>query len=187
MRSLRRVLSKDVVVVALTWIASGCASGVISADAVPAEEGHRAVFILPSRIQRIVVARVPSGTDLLEGLQEAVRKEGLRNAAILSGAGSLTSYHVHSVGNTTLPAKNVYTRGDGPWDLLTVTGYVIDGRIHAHVTIVDAQKAFGGHLEPGTRVFTFAIVTLAELEEGVSLARFDDSRWNGDPGMRSQK
>ncbi len=32
-----------------------------------------------------------------------------------------------------------------------------------------------------------AIVTLAELEEGASLARFDDSRWDGRPEVRQRK
>jgi uncharacterized protein len=52
-----------------------------------------------------------------------------------------------------------------------VTGYVIEGRVHAHITIVNTERAFGGHLEPGTKVFTFAVVTLAELDAGASLAR----------------
>lgn len=178
------VLSRGAVVTFM-WIATG--SAVAATEAGDAAQGEREVTTLASRVQRVVVARVPSGADLLEGLQQAVQKEGIRNAAIVSGAGSLTRYHVHAVGNTTLPAVNAYTKGEGPWDLISVTGYVIDGRIHAHITIVDTQRAFGGHLEPGTRVFTFAIVTLAELEEGASLARFDDSTWNGSPEVRQRK
>ncbi len=181
MRSLRRLVSSAVVFAVVVALAE-LTAGATRAGDMPAAD--RAVFTLSSRVQRVVVARVPNGADLLEGLQEAVKKEGLKNAAIVSGAGSLTSYHVHAVGNTTFPPKNVYTRGQGPWDLLTVTGYVIDGRIHAHVTIVDDKRAFGGHLEPGARVFTFAIVTFAELEAGASLGRFDDWNWGGDPEAR---
>jgi uncharacterized protein len=143
------------------------------------EKQEQAVVTLSSQVKRVVVTRVPHQADLLEGLRQAVEKEGLKNAAIVSGAGSLTSYNLHTVSNTTFPPENVFTKGEGPWDLLTVTGYVIDGRVHAHVTIVNDQKAFGGHLEPGTRVFTFAIITFAELEEGVSLLRFDDWKWDG--------
>jgi hypothetical protein len=35
----------------------------------------------------------------------------------------------------------------------------------------------GGHLEPGTTVFTFAIITLGVLEDGVDLTRFDEPGW----------
>jgi len=58
-----------------------------------------------------------------------------------------------------------------------VNGCVIDGRIHAHIIFSDDEKGLGGHLEPGTTVFTFAIITLGVLEEGASLARFDDPGW----------
>jgi predicted DNA-binding protein with PD1-like motif len=61
--------------------------------------------------------------------------------------------------------------------LLTTTGYIIDGRVHAHISFSDTQKTLSGHLEPGTRVFTFAILTLGVLEEPASLQRFDDYTW----------
>ena len=38
------------------------------------------------------------------------------------------------------------------------------------------DKAFGGHLEPGTNVFTFAVITLGVLDDTVDLSRVDD--WN---------
>jgi predicted DNA-binding protein with PD1-like motif len=135
------------------------------------------VLTVSGGFQRMVVVRLKRGTDLLDGLKQAVAREGIRNAAILSGIGSLTSYHVHAVSNTTLPARNVFYRADGPQDLLNVNGYVIDGRIHAHIVFSDDRKGLGGHLEPGTTVFTFAIITLGVLEDGTSLARFDDPGW----------
>ena len=61
--------------------------------------------------------------------------------------------------------------------MIATTGYIIDGRVHCHLTFASAEKAMGGHLEPGTRVFTFAIVTLGVLEEGASLKRMDDQTW----------
>jgi predicted DNA-binding protein with PD1-like motif len=46
-----------------------------------------------------------------------------------------------------------------------MNGYIIDGRIHAHMTLAQPGKALGGHLEPGTEVFTFAVVTVAVLKD----------------------
>jgi predicted DNA-binding protein with PD1-like motif len=136
------------------------------------------VHTINSPLARIVVARLKNGTDLLAGIQEAVRREGVVNGVLLSAAGSLTRYHVHTVANTEFPPEDVYSKADGPYDLLTITGYVIGGRVHAHVTIVDDKKAFGGHLEPETTVFTFAIVTIGVLPENARLERFDDWTWN---------
>jgi len=56
-------------------------------------------------------------------------------------------------------------------------GYVIYGNVHAHMTLANPDHAFGGHLEPGTDVFTFAIVTLGVLDKSVDLSRVDDKSY----------
>ena len=38
-----------------------------------------------------------------------------------------------------------------------MNGYIIDGKIHAHMTLATPDHAFGGHLEPGTEVFTLTV------------------------------
>jgi len=142
-----------------------------------AEEAAPAVLTVPSEIKRVVVIRLKNNTDLLKGLEQAVQKEKIKNGVFLSGAGSLTSFHVHTVNNTTLPATQAFTKQTGGVDLLAVTGYVLNGRVHAHITLVDDKKAFGGHLHEGTTVFTFAIITLGILDDKPDLSRFDDSKW----------
>ncbi len=135
------------------------------------------VHTVSGQFERIVVVRLKRGTDLLEGLRKAVAQEKIRNAAILSGVGSLTAYHVHAVSNTTLPAKNIFYKGEGPQDLLNVNGFVMDGRVHAHIVFSDDKKGLGGHLERGTTIFTFAIITLGVLPGGADLRRFDEPGW----------
>lgn len=136
-----------------------------------------AVVTVSSDIKRVVVIRLKYNTDMLEGIEQAVKNEKIKNAVFLSGVGSVTSYHVHAVSNTTLPAKLAYTQRAAPMDLIAVNGYVLGGRIHAHITMTDDQKAFGGHLHKGTTVFTFAIITLGVLDDNIDLSRFDDSNW----------
>lgn len=85
---------------------------------------------------------------------------------------------MHVVSNRTFPSKNVFIKDPtAPADLTGINGYVIDGRVHAHVTLADSDKAFGGHLEPGTTVFTFAIVTLGVFGDGVDMSRVDDKAY----------
>jgi hypothetical protein len=136
-----------------------------------------AVHTVPGRLSRVVVVRLKYNTDVLDGLKTAVANEKIKNAVILSGAGSLIGYRVHVVSNVTFPPTEAFMKQAGPYDLLTTTGYVINGRVHAHITVSDTQKAIGGHLEPGTKVFTFVIITLGVLDEGTSLDRFDDANW----------
>ena len=136
------------------------------------------VSTVTSPVERVVVIRLKNQTDMLEGLKEAVAREKIKNAVIMSGFGSVTRYHVHVVGNTTLPPKDVFTKEGGPFDLLTVSGMVINGRVHPHITLASTQKVTGGHLEPGTSVFTFAVISLGVLKDSADLSRVDDWNWH---------
>jgi predicted DNA-binding protein with PD1-like motif len=97
---------------------------------------------------------------------------------ILAGAGSLRGYQVHQVSNRTFPSKNMFVKDPtAPADLIGMNGYVVNGKIHAHITMANPEKAFGGHLEPGTEVFTFAIVTVGVLPDDLDLTKLDDKTY----------
>jgi len=136
-----------------------------------------AVQTTAGEFSRVVIVRLKNGTDLLEGLREAVKKEGIKNAVILTGIGSLTRYHIHVVNNTTFPPGETFVKENIPTDIVNVNGFVFEGRVHSHITVSTDQKAIGGHLEPDTRVFTFAIITIGVLNDRCDLSRFDDYKW----------
>lgn len=132
---------------------------------------------IASSLQHVVVLRFKYDTDLLAGLQNAIREQKIRNAVILSGFGSVRGYQVHQVGNRDLPPKDMFVQNPtGYADIVGMSGFIAAGRIHPHIVLANADKAFGGHLEPGTHVFTFAIVTLGILDDAADLSHFDD--WN---------
>ena len=143
-----------------------------NSDAVPD------VYAISGQFERILVLRFKYQADLLAGMESMVKKHGIRNAVILAGAGSVTGYQVHSVSNRSFPSRNIYVKDPtAPADIVSMNGYVIDGRIHAHLTMTNTYNAFGGHLESGTTVFTFAIVTLGVFKEGIDLSRIDDKTY----------
>lgn len=123
-------------------------------------------------IGRVIMIRVDPREDLLDALERAVAEHGVRNGSFISGAGSLSRYHFHVVSSTELPPENVFIQGKGAYDILTVTGCMLGGRVHAHITFSDDKVAMGGHMEPGCEVLTFAIVALAETP-GVDMADWD--------------
>ena len=45
------------------------------------------------------------------------------------------------------------------------------------MTLTTGEKAFGGHIEAGNAVFTFAIVTLGVMEDGVDFSKLDDKTY----------
>ena len=136
------------------------------------------VYAINGQFDRVVVLRFKYQTDLLAGLEKMVKEQGIRNAVILSGAGSLRGYHVHSVSNRTFPSKNLFVKDPvAPADLVGMNGYVIGGSIHAHITLAYDDKVWGGHLEPGSEVFTFAAVTLGVFRDGINLDKLDDKNY----------
>lgn len=116
-------------------------------------------------ISRVIMIRCDPGEDLLDSLERAVADNGVRNGTFISGAGSLSRYHFHVVSTAVPPPENVFVKGEGPFDILAITGLVLGGRVHAHITFSDDKVAMGGHLEPGCEVLTFAMVVLAETPE----------------------
>jgi predicted DNA-binding protein with PD1-like motif len=136
------------------------------------------VYAISGQFARILVLRFKYQADLLAGIESMVKQHKIRNAVILAGAGSVRNYQVHSVSNRTFPSKNTYTKDPtAPADIVSMNGYIINGAIHAHMTMTTADNAFGGHLEPGTNVFTFAIVTVGVFGDSVDLSRIDDKTY----------
>jgi predicted DNA-binding protein with PD1-like motif len=147
-------------------------------DAKPNSDTVPEVYAISGQFDRVLILRFKYQTDLLAGLESMVKKEKIRNAVILSGIGSVRGYHFHVVSNRTFPSKNIHVKDPTtPADLVSMNGYVIDGRVHAHMTLANADKAFGGHLEAGTEVFTFAVVTLGVLNDKTDLSRVDDKTY----------
>jgi len=131
------------------------------------------VQVVTSELKRIEIIRMRSGMDLLEGLNKAVKEKKLKNAVILAGIGSVTDYHFHVVSDKNLPPANQFTKASVPKDLTSVQGYILNGRVHAHITLADENSVVGGHLEPGTKALTFAIITIGVLSDELEIERFD--------------
>jgi len=137
-----------------------------------------AVYAVNGQFERVLILRFKYQTDLLTGLDSMVQKYQIRNAVILAGIGAVRNYHFHVVSNRTFPSQNVYIKDPtAPADITSMNGYIIDSRVHAHVTLSNADKAFGGHLEAGTEVFTFAIITLGILNDSMDLRHLDDKTY----------
>jgi predicted DNA-binding protein with PD1-like motif len=115
-------------------------------------------------IKNLIFIRLNPGDDVLAGIEKAVKEGDIVNAVILSGVGSVTGHSYHVVGSSTLPPKNEYIQGEGPADIVNINGFVINGRVHAHIILSGPDNSYGGHLEPGVRILTFGALTLAETD-----------------------
>jgi hypothetical protein len=147
-------------------------------DSKPNSDKVPDAYAVSGQFERVVVLRFKYQTDLLAGIEKMVTDQKIRNAVFLSGIGSVRNYHIHAVSNRTFPSKDIFVKDPtAPADIVSVNGYVIDGRVHAHITLTNENKAFGGHIEPGNNVFTFATITLGVFGDAVDLSRVDDKTY----------
>ena len=136
------------------------------------------VVAIDGHFDHVTILRFKYQTDLLASMEKAVKQQHIRNAVILNAIGSVRNYQVHAVSNRTFPSRDTFTQDpSAPADVIGMSGYVMDGRIHAHITMATPEKAFGGHLEPGTNVFTFVAVTMGVLAGGIDISRIDDKTY----------
>jgi predicted DNA-binding protein with PD1-like motif len=136
------------------------------------------VYAIDGKFERVVILRFKHDVDLLSGLERMVKEQKIKNGVIIAGIGSVRGYHYHVVSNRTFPSKNVFMRDpETPADIAGMNGYVINGKLHPHITFATDKNAFGGHLEPDTRVFTFAVVTIGVLPESTDLSKLDDKNY----------
>lgn len=144
-------------------------------DTKPNSDAVPDVYAVKGDIERVLVLRFKYQTDLLAGIEKMVKQNNIKNAVILSAYGSVRNYHLHVVSNRTLPSKNLFVKDPtAPADIIGMSGFITDGAIHAHMTLASGDKAFGGHLEPGTEVFTFAVMTIGVFGSDVDLKHLDD-------------
>ena len=129
-----------------------------------------------TQAKRVIFVRMSYGDDVLASLREAVKRENIKNAVILSGFGSVSKYHFHVVTTGELPPGEAYPKADKPMDVVAMSGAIIDGRVHAHITLTDDAIAMGGHVEPECIVLTFLIVTIQEVDNALDMTDWDHYR-----------
>jgi predicted DNA-binding protein with PD1-like motif len=76
-----------------------------------------------------------------------------------------------------LPTQDTFEKNPmQPADLVSMNGYVIDGRIHAHMTLATPDHVVAGHLEENNQVYTYAIVTVGVMSD-TDLQKIDDKTY----------
>ncbi|UCG28535.1 MAG: DUF296 domain-containing protein, partial [Bacteroidales bacterium] len=87
--------------------------------------------------------------------------------------GSVTDYHFHVVSDKNLPPAEEFPKASVAMDLVSVQGYILNGRVHAHIALSDENSVVGGHLEPGTKALTFFILSIGILPDELEIENLD--------------
>ncbi len=135
---------------------------------------------ISTQIERVAIARVEPGQDLLESIETIAERERISSGIILSLVGSLSKANLRNlkVFPQMFPVTDDdrhYEDVDGPLEILNASGNICKGsdnkiHVHAHISV---SKAFngrvvvmGGHLAPGNETFVMVEVFIGVLKEG---------------------
>jgi predicted DNA-binding protein with PD1-like motif len=131
-------------------------------------------YAIVGHFDRIVVIRLKNKANLLAGITKVVQEQHIKNGVILSAIGSMRGYEVHTISNRDLPTQNTFVKNPTqPADLVSMNGYIVNGNIHAHMTLATPDKVIAGHLEADNEVYTYAIVTIGVMDD-TNLDKIDD-------------
>jgi len=122
------------------------------------------------QIKDVVVIGLAPGELVLESIEAIVEKEGIKDAVILTGFGTLSQVHLHWVTTTGFPPVEHFERYEGPFELLALHGVIAGGEPHIHAVVSDTRHAYGGHLEKGNKVLYLCEIVIGVLE-GASMKR----------------
>ncbi len=142
-----------------------------------AQEKNLQIRSVSTRFDGIEIIQMKPHTDMLDGLNQFIKEKHVKNAVVLAGVGSVTDYHYHVVTDKNLPPAQEYPKASVAMDVVSVQGYVLNGKVHAHIALSDENSMVGGHLEKGTVALTFFILTIGILPDDVDISNFDSYKY----------
>lgn len=104
------------------------------------------------------------GDKVLEGVEAQLKEMGIKDAIITSGIGSLQRLKIHLPSSLAEVTEDVYKEYEGPLEVCSLTGTVINGKCHVHISVMNGDKVVGGHMEYGCEVLYLIELTLIELK-----------------------
>jgi len=131
------------------------------------------------QMNRIVMGKLGVDIDLLQGIEELVKREGVRTGVILSGIGALKKATFRNL--KVLPPDfkiekhhRLYLELEQPMEIVSLTGWMAtkeDGEVevHAHFSastvMEDRVVTLGGHLVSGTLTSVKVVIVIGVVEE----------------------
>ncbi len=144
-----------------------------------------------ARMDRIVMAKMKIGIDILQGIEELAKSENIRAGVILSGIGALERGVFRNAKEIPPDYKvedkhRLFLNIEKPLELVSLSGWIAttagnEINIHAHfmtTTVIDDKVvSLGGHLVPGT-ITSIKVVVVIGVIEGAGIKAALDPKLN---------
>jgi predicted DNA-binding protein with PD1-like motif len=139
------------------------------------------------QMNRIVMGKLGVDIDLLQGIEELVKREGVRTGVILSGIGALKKATFRNLKILPPDLKvekhhRLYLELEQPMEIVSLTGWMAtreggEVEVHAHFSastvVEDKVVTLGGHLISGTLTSVKVVIVIGVVEESNIKAGLD--------------
>jgi len=116
------------------------------------------------KIKKVLFISIEPGEDVLDRLNVIIKEKKIQTATVLSAYGTFDKIHLHWVTTTDFPPVEFYEKDQGPYEVLSIGGVIVESIPHLHVTVSNKEGAYGGHLHEGCRVLYVFEMTLGILD-----------------------
>jgi Predicted DNA-binding protein with PD1-like DNA-binding motif len=115
---------------------------------------------------KVSVRRLKPKEELFAAIDKLVQEEQIKGGIIMALVGSLTEAHLRFAG------QNEETVLRGPFEIVSATGIAAMSGSHIHIAISDGQgTTFGGHLMPGSLVYTTVELAVYDVSAQYTFGR----------------
>ena len=121
-------------------------------------------------VSRVHILRLDPGEDVLCAVKDFLGKTGIQQAIVLGGYGTLAAHSLHWVTHNRIPPEITMGHSEGGIEIIGMSGLVVDGEPHIHVTLATQAGAYGGHMHEGCKAYVLCEIFFAEIA-GRKLAR----------------
>lgn len=130
-------------------------------------------------VDRVIIAKVKMGVDLLGAIREIVKRARIKKGIIVGGVGALKKAIFRNLKRfpKTFPVKDedrIYLEIDQPLEIVSLTGHIAPGEggephVHIHFSastvMEDNVVTLGGHLTEGTIAYVKVAVIIAVIQQ----------------------
>lgn len=120
-------------------------------------------FLTPKH--ELIIMNLEPEELVLETIVDYLKKNNIPNACVISGIGTLKRLSFHRITTTDKNPSNEYLTLEGPFELSSTQGLIINYEPHLHFVASDLQKTYSGHLEFNSQILYLAEFVLISLSD----------------------
>lgn len=115
---------------------------------------------------RTLCQRLRPQEELFSSIEKLLQDNNVKAGVLLSLVGSVTEASLR------FAADDKSTIVSGPLEIVSATGVVAKSGCHIHISVSDGTgKTTGGHLMPGSRVYTTVELVILDLSSDCEFSR----------------